>query len=177
MLEMKESDAKIVAKSASRRIGRPLSEDEKQDLAFFWLKRSRKTDSYATCNWQSVGDFIMWKLKQAAEEQKVLEAAEVHRDNLRADRCIVAAVGRRYGIDGLQVLKYRNSLPHLQRYDREPPTFVHPSEFNPQHPDADPFDTMPIDDLRRFVCAAGEALQWELQGLGEAATVEASSAE
>jgi hypothetical protein len=170
--EMTERDLKIVAGSAKRRIGRPLSEDERSELAICWLKRARKTESVATCNWQSVGDFIVDKMREREREEKTKAAAVIHRDTLRADRCMVAAIGRRYGVDGLETLRYRNMLPHLQDGQRMPPTFVHPSDLD----DSDPFGELDDEVLRRLVCALGEGLQWELMGLGErsvAATADA----
>lgn len=172
MLEMSERDLKIVAGSAKRRIGRPLSEDERSELAICWLKRARKTESVATCNWQAVGDFIVDKMREREREEKTKLAAVIHRDTLRADRCIVAAIGRRFGVDGLKTLNYRNTLPHLQDGQRMPPTFIHPSDLN----DSDPFGELDVDTLRRLVCALGDGLQWELMGLGER-SVAATAAE
>ena len=162
MLDMTEKDLRIVASSAKRRIGRPLSEDERGELAICWLKRARKTESVKTCNWQAVGDFIVEKMSEADKAEKVREATILHHDRLRADRCIVAAIGRRYGVDGLETLKYKNNLPHLQDGQRMPPLFVHPSDLD----GSDPFGELDVDTLQRLVCALGEGLQWELRGLG-----------
>ncbi len=110
MLDMTERDLKIVASSAKRRIGRPLSEVERSELAICWLKRARKTESVATCNWQSVGDFIVDKMRERERDEKTKAAAVIHRDTLRADRCIVAAIGDRYLTRRRQQLDVSNPI-------------------------------------------------------------------